>query len=106
MVGYLNSSLKILIKINFKGVRIINSMDKLHIYSHMLCSVPFPYYKSQDLYMDFEKEQSMYYKGAGKVMFTTPFLMLGKVIFSDQVNVLEGYCKGNLNGSLSKIIDP
>ena len=34
-----------------------------------------------------------YWKGDGKVTFTRYFLMLGKVIFDEQVNVLERYCK-------------
>ena len=45
----------------------------------------------------------------GKVTFTRPFLVLGKVTFDEQVNVLEKYCKGdiskhllNRNGSLAK----
>ena len=33
----------------------------------------------------------------GKVTFTRPFLMLGKVTFDEQVNVLERYCKGDIS---------
>ena len=33
-------------------------------------------------------------KGDGKVTFTKPFLMLGKVTFDKHVNVLGRYCKG------------
>ena len=60
---------------------------------------------------DLEKEPLRYWKGDGKVTFIGPFLMLGKVTFDEQVNVLERYCKGdivcthfqNLNSSLYKI---
>ena len=30
------------------------------------------------------------------VTFTIPFLMLGKVTFDEQVNLLERYCKGDV----------
>ena len=36
-------------------------------------------------------------EGDGKVTFTEPFLMLGKVTFDEQVNVLERYCKGDVS---------
>ena len=33
----------------------------------------------------------------GKVTFTRPFLMLGRVNFDEQVNVLVSYCKGDVS---------
>ena len=56
---------------------------------------------------DLEREPLRYCKCDGKVTFTRPFLMLGKVTFDERVNVFEKYCKGdlsitftNLNGDL------
>ena len=40
---------------------------------------------------------SRHCEGDGKVTFTRPFLMLGKVKFDEQVNVLESYCKGDVS---------
>ena len=62
-----------------------------------------------------EREPSRYHKGNGKVAFTRPFLVLGKVTFDEHANVLERYWKGigkvvyheylqNLNGCLSKLM--
>ena len=34
-------------------------------------------------------------KGDGNVTFIMPLLMLGKVTFDEQVNVLERFCKGD-----------
>ena len=35
-------------------------------------------------------------EGDGKVTFTRLFLMLCKVTFDEEVNILERYCKGNV----------
>ena len=37
-----------------------------------------------------------YWKGDGKVTFTKPCLILGKVTFDAHVNILEMYCKGGI----------
>ena len=59
---------------------------------------------------DLESEPLRYGKGGGKVTFTRPFLMLGKVTFNEQVNVLQRYCKGDISYktimALSKIKGP
>ena len=44
-----------------------------------------------------EREPLRYCEGDGKVTFTRPFLLLGKVTFDEQVNVLERYCKGDIS---------
>ena len=44
-----------------------------------------------------ERELLRYCKCDGKVTFTILFLMLGKVTFDEHVNVLEGYCKGDIS---------
>ena len=46
---------------------------------------------------DLEREPLRHCEGDGKVTFTRPFLMLGKVTFDEQVNVLERYCKGDIS---------
>ena len=43
-----------------------------------------------------------YCDGDGKVSFTRPFLMLGKVTFDAHVNVLERYCKGDISDTFTK----
>ena len=43
-----------------------------------------------------EREPLRYCKGDGKVTFTRPFLMLGKMTFDKYVNVLERYCKHDI----------
>ena len=43
-----------------------------------------------------EREPLRYCKCDGKVIFTRPFLMLGKVTFDDDVNALERYWKGDI----------
>ena len=40
-----------------------------------------------------EREPLRYWEGEGKVTFTRPSLILDKVTFDEQVNVLERYCK-------------
>ena len=42
---------------------------------------------------DLEREPLRYCKCDGKVTFTRPFLMLGKVTFDEPVNVLKGIVK-------------
>ena len=46
-----------------------------------------------------EREPLRYCKGDGKVTFTRPFLMLGKVTFDhdEDVNVIERYCTGDIS---------
>ena len=46
---------------------------------------------------DLEREPLRHCKGDEKVTFTRLFLMLGKVTFNEQVNVLERYCKGDIS---------
>ena len=46
---------------------------------------------------DLEREPLRHCEGDEKVTFTRPFLMLGKVNFDIQVNVLERYCKGDVS---------
>ena len=43
--------------------------------------------------LSLEREPLKYCKGDGKVSFTRPFPMSGKVTFDEQVNVLERYWK-------------
>ena len=38
----------------------------------------------------------MYCKGDGKVTFAKPFLILGKVTYDEDVNVLDRYCKDDI----------
>ena len=45
---------------------------------------------------DLEREPLRHCGGDGKVTFTRPFLMLGKVTFDEQANVLKRYCKGDV----------
>ena len=45
----------------------------------------------------FEIDPLNYCKGDGKVIFTRPFLMLSKVTFDEDVNVLEIYHKGDIS---------
>ena len=52
---------------------------------------PFPHFK------DFKREPLRHFEGDGKVIYTRPFLILGKVTFDEQVNVLERYCKGDVS---------
>ena len=44
----------------------------------------------------------MYFKCDGKVTFTRPFVMLGKVTFEEQVNVLVRNCKGEISYIFTK----
>ena len=44
----------------------------------------------------------MYCKCDGKVIFTRPFLMLGKVTFDDDVNALERYWKDDISYTFTK----
>ena len=46
---------------------------------------------------DLEREPLSHCECVGKVTFTRPFLILGKVTFEEQVNVLERYCKGDVS---------
>ena len=63
----------------------------------------------ENRHLRLEREPLRYWKGDGKVIFTRPFLMLGKVTFDEYGNALELSCRGdisyivtNFNGSLSK----
>ena len=49
-----------------------------------------------------EREPLRYYKCDGKVIFTRPFLMWGKVTFDDHVNALERYWKGDISYTFTK----
>ena len=46
---------------------------------------------------DLEREPLRHCEGDGKVTFTRPFLMLGRVTFDKQVNVLERHCKDEVS---------
>ena len=52
---------------------------------------------------DLEREPLRYWKGDGKVTFTKPFLMLGKVTFDKHVNAMERYCKGGISYTFTKL---
>ena len=49
-----------------------------------------------------EREPLRYWKCDGKVIFTRPFQMLGKVKFDDRVNALERYWKGDISHTFTK----
>ena len=51
---------------------------------------------------DLEREPLRYWKGNGKVTYTKPFLILGKVTFDKHVNVLERYCKDGISYTFIK----
>ena len=51
---------------------------------------------------DLEREPLRYWKCDGKVTFTKPFLILGKVTFDEHVNVLKRYCKGGISYTFTK----
>ena len=46
----------------------------------------------------------MYCKGDGKVTFTRPYLILGKVTFDEYVNILAMYCKSERSYTFTKIL--
>ena len=54
------------------------------------------------LLKDLEREPLRYWKGNGKMTFTKPFLILGKVTFDKHVNVLERYCKCGISYTFTK----
>ena len=54
------------------------------------------------LNLDFWKETLRYCKHDGKVTFTRPFLMLGKVTIDAHINALERYLKGDKLYTLTK----
>ena len=49
-----------------------------------------------------EREPLRYFKCDGKVIFTRPLLMLGKVTFDDHVNALERFWKGDISYIFTK----
>ena len=49
-----------------------------------------------------EKEPLRSCKGDGKITFTRPLVMLDKVTFDKNINVLERYCKGNTSYKFTK----
>ena len=51
-----------------------------------------------------EREPLSYFKCDGKIIFTRPFLMLGKVTFDDHGtgNALERYWKGDISYTFTK----
>ena len=51
---------------------------------------------------DLVREPLRHCEGDGKVTFIRPFLMLGKVTFDEQVNVMERYCKGDVSLTFTK----
>ena len=58
-------------------------------------------YTFKDL-KDLEREPLRHREGDGKVTFTKPYLMLGKVTFDEQVNALKRYCKGDVSQTFKK----
>ena len=50
-----------------------------------------------------EREPLRYCKCDGKVIFTRPFLILGKVTFDHHVNALERYWKGDISDTVTKL---
>ena len=48
-----------------------------------------------------DREPLRYYKSDGKVIFTRPFLMLGKMTFDDHI-ALERYRKGDISYTFTK----
>ena len=73
-------------------------MKKGLIMAHCLWSIRYITARKQTYDLkDLEREPLRYCKCDGKVTFTRPFLMLGKVTFNERVNVLERYCKGDLS---------
>ena len=50
----------------------------------------------------FERELLRYCKGNRKVIFTKPFLMLGKVTFDEHVNALVRWWKGDISYTFTK----
>ena len=56
----------------------------------------------ENILNDLEREPLRYWKGNGKITFTKPFLILGKVTFDKHVNVLERYCKGGISYIFTK----
>ena len=53
-------------------------------------------YTFKDL-KDLETKPLRHCEGDGKVTFPRPFLMLGKVTFDEELNVMERYCRGDVS---------
>ena len=49
-----------------------------------------------------ERESLRYCTDGGKVTFTRPFLMLGKVTFDEHVNVLDRNCNSDISYKFTK----